>query len=310
MLAISLEVMIRAVVGIREAELVERFRDAFLGMMKSVHPLFLYARFLQRPFGGRGPYARFLRHRREVDGLMDGEIDRCRQDPGERRDVLRLLVESRDDEGRPLSDDEIRDQLRTQLIAGHETTGIVGAWALYWIHRDPELRERLREAVDGAPDDPDELAKVPLLEAAVKETLRIRPVVNEIFRRLARPLEIGGYELPPETGVGVLIGLVHRRPDLYPEPDRFLPDRFVDRQVSPWEFMPFGGGHRRCLGAALASYELAVVLGTLLREVELRLVDDGPVRAVRRSITTAPEGGVPMTFEGPRRSAAGSRATP
>ena len=302
MLAISLEVMIRAVFGARDAPRVTQFRDAFLGMMSAAHPLFLYARFLQRTFGGRGPYARFLAHRNEVDRLIGEEIAHCRQDPGDRQDILRLLVEARDEDGQPLSDQEICEQLRSQLIAGHETTGIVASWALYWIHRDPDLLANLREELDAPSGEIDSLARLPLLDGVVKETLRIRPVVNEIFRRLGEPLELGGYEVPSGHAVGALIGLVHCDPDRYPEPDRFQADRFIGKKCSPWEFMPFGGGHRRCLGAALASYELAIVLGTMVRELDLQLMSTAPIRSVRRSITMAPEGGVPMVFGGARSS--------
>ncbi|MCA9713949.1 MAG: cytochrome P450 [Myxococcales bacterium] len=301
--AISLEVIVRAVFGFADPARVEESARAMVETMEAVHPAFLFARALQREFFGLGPYARFTRARDRGYALLDAQIAECRARPEGREDILAMLMAARDEDGEGLSDAEIRDQLVTLLIAGHETTAITLAWALYWLHRDDEARARLLAELDGLGDgplEPEAVAALPYLGAVCSETLRLNPIVPDIIRVLARPMTLKGYELPVGVGVCPAAALVHQRPELYPEPDRWRPERFLERSFGPSEYLPFGGGHRRCIGAAFAVYEMKLVLAVALRGHLLRLVKDGPIRPVRRNITMAPEGGVEMRYEGRR----------
>jgi cytochrome P450 len=203
-----------------------------------------------------------------------------------------------------MSDDHIRDEARTLLIAGHETTSITLAWALYAVHRHAAVKARLLEEIDALGPDPapEELAQLPYLVAVVHETLRRYPVVEAVFRVLRRPWSLGGYELPAGITIGAMIAVVHRRGDLYPEPDAFRPERFLEGKPKPYEYLPFGGGHRRCIGAAFSHYESCLALATVLREFDLELREPGEVSVARRNVTLGPKGGVRMRMVGRRRA--------
>jgi cytochrome P450 len=179
------------------------------------------------------------------------------------------------------------------LVAGHETTATALTWALRWILPDAPLVARLRGEIASAEGDPSRLAKLELLDATVKETLRLQPIVPVVGRVLQRPMTVGGYELPAGVMVSPSVYLVHRRPSLYAEPRRFRPERFLETRPAQWEWLPFGGGIRRCIGAAFAQYEMKMVLSALLPRVDMRL-DGEDVRPVRRAITLAPSGGLPV----------------
>jgi cytochrome P450 len=210
-----------------------------------------------------------------VEEQLRAQIRRRRADPGD--DVLSLLVQARHDDGEPMSDAEIRDELLTLLVAGHETTATALSWALERLARHPAAWERLREGEDD------------YLDAVVKETLRLRPVLPIVLRRLQQPMEIGGWELPAGVSVAPCIHLVHRRPDVYPEPHAFRPERFLERPAGTYTWIPFGGGVRRCLGASFALLEMKLVLRAVAAGVE-RLAPDRPEseRVARRSITLVP----------------------
>jgi cytochrome P450 len=184
----------------------------------------------------------------------------------------------------------------TLLFAGHETTAIALAWACYSVHRDDAVSRRLLDelASVGPNPEPEAVVALPYLDAVCKETLRLHPVVPEVLRRLTAPFTFRDYVIPAGYGIGCCISLTHAREDLYPEPQRFRPERFLERQYSPFEYLPFGGGPHRCLGAAFALYEMKLVLATLLAQHELRLVDDRELRPRRRSVTFGPGGGVEM----------------
>ena len=180
--------------------------------------------------------------------------------------------------------------LLTIVIAGHETSAIATAWACYLVHRNPEVLERLRAELARVPEDadPDVLTRLPYLGAVCDETLRLKPSATSIMRTLRRPFTLGSWEIPAGVTLqGSIIGL-HRRADLYPDPEAFRPDRFLEREFAPYEYMPFGGGHRRCIGAAFASHELKIVLATILRERPLRLVTDREIGARVRNTVSGP----------------------
>jgi cytochrome P450 len=218
-----------------------------------------------------------------------------------------MLMRARDEQGEGMTDVELRDELVTALAAGHETTATALAWALERVLGHPRVHARLVDEVRalGAEPEPEKLAALPYLDAAVKETLRMRPVVPVVGRILQKPYRLGGYDLPAGTAVAPCVYLAHHDPQIYPEPFAFEPERFLDVQPDPASFLPFGGGLRRCVGATFALYETKIVLGTMLAACDFTLAQDGPARIVRRAITLWPEGGtrVSMTRGGTRRAA-------
>jgi cytochrome P450 family 110 len=259
---ISLEVIVRAVCGAQDDARAEALAHAVLQMVENTSPLLFFMPFLHRDFGGFGPWARFRRHFDRLDRMLQEQIEHARSQ-GDGVDICSLLVQARYEDGSPMSDSDIRDELRTLLFAGHETTAITIAWVLDLVHRHPEVRERLHDelaALGNAPD-PAEYARQPYLEAVCKEAMRLYPVATEVLRILVTPFRLGDLQLSPGVGVSACVLLVHRREDLYPDPLQFRPERFLERKFAPWEYLPFGGGHRRCIGAAFASFEMAVVLG-------------------------------------------------
>lgn len=294
--AISLQAIVRAVFGVEERERVETFERVLQDTLAVAKPTFFFSKRAQIAPFGLGPWADYQRLSAEADRLLYDQIARIRPQAATREDILSLMLEARYEDGTAMSDNHIRDELRTLLIAGHETTAITLAWALYEIHRDPEVRDRLRAEVDALGPDPapEELARLPFLGAVIDETLRLYPVVDSVFRVLRKPWSFAGYDLEPGLAIGAAIVLVHKRPDLYPDPERFDPERFMGRKPKPWEYLPFGGGNRRCIGAAFSHYESRLALATLMREWELELDEPEPVPVVRRSVTLGPKTGIRM----------------
>jgi len=297
---ISLRVILRAVFGLAEGDRLQQLRHTLTQMLEvTASPLrasLLFVPALQRDLGAWSPWGRFLRLRQQVDDLIYAEIaDRRQQEPGE--DILSLMMSARDEDGKPMTDVELRDELMTLLFAGHETTATALAWAFYWIHHQPEVGEKLLRELDGvgADADPVEVARLPYLHAVCCETLRICPVVLFTFARMLKaPFEVMGYQLEPGTVLLPSIYLTHRREDLYPEPEKFKPERFLERKYSAYEFIPFGGGDRLCIGYAFAQYEMKLVLATAMQCVRLQLANRRPVVPVRRGLTMSPSGGVRM----------------
>lgn len=228
-----------------------------------------------------------------------------------RHDILSLLMSARDEAGEGLTDAELRDELMTLLVAGHETTATALTWALYWIHKFPAVREQLLNELqehDGSLD-PSAVFRLPYLNAVCCETLRIYPVGMLTFTRVTKsPVEVMGRTLEPGTLVAGCIYLAHHREEVYPEADQFRPERFLERRYSPFEYLPFGGGVRRCLGMAFAQFEMKVVLSSILSGFELALADTRPVRPVRRGLTSGPSP-VRMVIKAPRPAPAGAGTT-
>jgi len=200
----------------------------------------------------------------------------------ERRDILSLLLQAHTEDGEAMDDKEVRDELLTLVLAGHETTANSLAWAWERLVRNPAAHEALREAVrsgEGAEER---------VEATIVESMRSRPVVPFIGRRVTVPWRLGEYAVPANTPVGMSILLVHHREDLYPEPFEFRPERWLDRKPGTYEWIPFGGGIRRCLGAALAMAEMRVVLTAMARRLDLEAAEPEPERAMHRNVTMIP----------------------
>jgi unspecific monooxygenase len=297
---ISLRVILRAVFGLDEGARYEAIKQRLGALLEVTGSRFGFAtsffQILQRDFGAWSPGGRFIRLKQQIDQLLYAEIQDRRDYPNpDRRDILSLLLAARDESGQPMSDVELRDELMTLLLAGHETTATAIAWALYWIHQIPEVRTKLLAELETLGDEfePMAIARLPYLNAVCAETLRIYPVGFITELRIAKaPIEVMGYAFEPEDHLVPCIYLTHHRDDLYPEPKQFKPERFLERQFSPFEYLPFGGSNRRCIGAAFALFEMKLVLATILSRYQLALTDARSVVPIRRGVTIAPKGGV------------------
>jgi cytochrome P450 len=284
MQALTLEIILRTVFGVggEEAGKLADLRGALREFLDiTTNPRFLL------PLLAAGPdrvrrIPGFGRRMNRVDELIYREIRERRgaEDLAERDDVLSMMIGATHEDGSPMSDEEMRDELLTLLVAGHETTATSLAWAVERLTRHPEKLERLRAEVL---EDRDEY-----LTATIQETLRLRPVISIVLRKLTEPVQIGGHELPAGISVAPSVYLVHRNPEIYPEPQRFLPERFLDTPPGTYTWIPFGGGVRRCLGASFAQFEMAVVLKELVKRHRIRPADPRPERIFRRAITETP----------------------
>ena len=297
---ISSRIVLRVVFGLEEGERYERLRQLLIEILDRFNspwrslPLFLPQ--LRQDWGAWSPWGRFVRIKQTIRELLSAEIRERRLQPGQ-KDVLSLLLLARDEAGEAMTEAELEDQLITLLFAGHETTSASLAWAFYWIYSLPEVQKKvLAELADlDIEADSREIAKLPYLHALCSETLRIYPVLIFAFGRLTKiPFQVLNYEIPPGLVLEPCIYLLHHRPDLYPEPKQFRPERFLERQFSPYEYIPFGGGNRRCLGYAFAQFEMKLVLAKILRQVNLELIQKSLARPIRRGFTLVPSGGVRM----------------
>jgi len=246
MQAITLDVIIRAVFGVDDELAQERLAVPLRGQLDATANRFAVLMLMLTSSDGEpgkhGPWARIAAARAQADALIYEQIRTRRADPAtaERTDIFSMLLGARDEDGEPLSDEELRDELMTLLVAGHETTATAIAWTLERITRHPKVLERLTDDPSGD-----------YLDAVIKETLRLRPVVPAVARKLMVPMEFGGWNLPAGVHIAPSIYLLHRRPDLYEDPTAFRPERFLGRQPGTYEWIPFGGGIRRCLGESL-----------------------------------------------------------
>lgn len=320
MQAITLKVILRAIFGLDQGERYDRMEALLPRLLDTGAWPPLLVPFMRADLGPLSPWGRFLRLSAEADEILYAEIYRRRRLCARGADILSLLLDARDERGMPMSDHELRDELTTLLVAGHETTATSLAWALRWLleppsngapgpHGEPaqpgvlgRLTEEITRAHPEGSLDPARVAELPLLDAVVRETLRLQPVIPIVGRFLTRPTRVGGWDLPEGALVFASIHLAHRRPEAFPDPSRWDPDRFLGKKGSPYEWLPFGGGIRRCIGMAFALYEMKMVLATVLARASLRLAPGPRPRVVRRSITLTPSGGLPVILErrGPR----------
>jgi cytochrome P450 len=303
---ITLDIILRAVFGVDDAAEQRALGDALRALLdKGASPVGSFLNMipaLQRDFGPFTPWAAFQRTRREADDLLYALIARRRAAPPTHGDdVLSMLLEARDEQGQPMTDAELRDELTTLLVAGHETTATTLCWLFEEIlgRRDvlAAVDAELGEVTGGAPLDVSHVARLPLLDSAIKETMRLHPVIPAVGRRLKAPMTIAGWELPAGVLVVPAIHLTHRLPDIYPEPERFRVDRFLDKKPDPYAWLPFGGGIRRCIGMAFALQELKVVTATVLARRSVRLRNRLRPRTVLRGITHAPAGGTHVVLQ-------------
>ena len=284
---ITLEVIARAVFGVTDTEGVARLRTVLLGMLDWVQAPQHMAAFILAMTKPEllERMTSFTRVVEPVDEALFTEIRARRQvsDLAEREDILSMLLQARDEDGEGLSDEELRDELLTLLVAGHETTASALGWAFERLIRHPEA---MADAVDDARGGDGEY-----LEAVAKETLRLRPILPMVARMVQEDITIAGHDIPAGVTLAPCIYLVHHREDVYPQPDAFRPERFVGVKPGTYTWLPFGGGIRRCIGASFALFEMQEVLGAVLRSVELKPPAGGDEHTVRRSITLVPEHG-------------------
>ncbi len=305
---LTLSVILQAIFGSREGtQLLELQRLMGTLLDTFAYPIsasFLFFPGLQKDWGTWSPWGKFLRLREQVRQLLYAEIHARRQylenaegledsnaNPAAKADILTLLLQVRDENGEGMSDIELHDELVTLLLAGHETTTSALAWMLYWIHYIPEVEQKLRAELAGlnVHSDPMAIAQLPYLTAVCQEALRIYPITPTTFvRELHESMTLAGYTFEARTALMPATYIIHQRPDLYPNPKQFRPERFLERQYAPYEYLPFGGGHRRCIGSALAMMELKLSVAVLLQKFELALPNSRPILPARRGLTLAP----------------------
>jgi cytochrome P450 len=254
---------------------------------------------MQIDAGRWSPWGRAVRLTRQIDSILYAEFARRRKEGVEgRADVLSMLLTARYEDGQPLPDNVIRDEMYTLMLAGHETTAATMAWIVNRLVTRPDVMDRARAEVfsvlSGAQLDASHVGKLKYLEAVINETMRLDPVVPNIGRGLKKPMTIAGRQLPAGVTIAPCIYLVHRRPELWPNPTQFNPDRFLESRQTPYTFFPFGGGSRRCLGAAFATYQMKIVIAEILSRVELKKVDGYEAHAIRRGIAFAPSESLPV----------------
>jgi len=296
--SITLDVILKTVFGMGE---MPELREKLVKLLNlSSNPLTIVPAFMRLDFFNVVPWAGISKLKHAIDTMIYEEIARRRAKPTGGNDVLSMMLDAHDEAGEGMSDVEIRDELITLLLAGHETTATALAWTFERLLANPVTLERLRADLATGSDE--------YLEAVIKESLRVRPILPIVARFVKKPFQLGGWEIPPGVRITPCIYLVQRREDLYPEPEKFKPERWIGGKPDPYAWLPFGGGVRRCLGMAFALFEMKVVLATVIPRVRMRLADGKPAKVVRRSITLAPSGGTKVVLEERRKKDARARA--
>jgi cytochrome P450 len=289
MQAMTLEIILRVVFGVADGPRLEQLRLVLTKVLEeTASPFTQLIGLAARRFGGRGPWAKFEAQLKAVDDLLYAEIAerRATGDYEERDDILSLLMQARFEDGSEMSDADLRDQLMTLLLAGHETTATALAWTFDLLLRHAAPLARLRESLEAGEED--------YLRGTISESLRLRPVVPLAGRRLNKDLVVDDLTLPAGTDVTPAIWLAHTRADVYPEPFAFKPERFLDEAPDTYAWIPFGGGIRRCIGAAFAEFEMRIVLREVLTRCELHKASPAPEKIGRRNITLSPKDGTPV----------------
>jgi cytochrome P450 family 135 len=289
MQAITLEVILKVVFGVADGPRFERLRTVLTQVLEeTASPVAQLSGLASRRFGGRGPWAKFEKQLKLADDLLYAEIAEHRASGAyeERDDILSLMMQARFEDGSEMSDSDLRDQLMTLLLAGHETTATALAWTFDLLLRHRSSLLRLRESLEAGEED--------YLRAVISESLRLRPVVPLAGRRLSVDLETENLHLPAGTDVTPAIWLTHTRAESYPEPFAFRPERFLDDPPDTYAWIPFGGGIRRCIGAAFAEFEMRIALREVLTRCELHKASPAPEKIGRRNITLSPRAGTPV----------------
>ena len=308
--AITIKVIMQTVFGLNSGEKYRQIKPLLVDMLKvmasPIKSSFIFFKFLQLDLGAWSPWGNYIRNRRKIYDLLQAEIEDRRAHPEKLGDdILSLMMSATDEAGQPISDDQLKDELITLLIAGHDTTATALAWAFYWLEKNPQVKEKLLHEIDSLGEHPDPIAlsRLPYLTAVCQETLRLYPIAITAFARVAKEdIEIMGLKFAAETTVVANIYSTHHREDLYPNSKEFKPERFLERQYSPYEFLPFGGGVRMCLGYALAMLEMKLAIATIVSQYNLQLADNKPIKPMRRGATMTPSNGVPLVMKGVRET--------
>ncbi|MEH2044770.1 cytochrome P450 [Nostoc sp.] len=299
---ITLEIILQVVFGISHGARYQQLKEKLSSLLEDVtkpwySSLFFFP-LLQQDLGAWSPWGIFLKRREEIDKLIYAEISERRlQNDAARTDILSLLMSARDVNGEQMTDEELRDQLVSLLLLGYETTSGVLAWVFHLIHSHPKVEHQLMQELKTLGDltNPEAITQLPYLTAVCQETLRIYPIALICTPRMVKDrVEIMGHNFTSETVLVPCIYLAHRHSETYPEPEQFRPERFLNKKFSPYEYLPFGGGYRGCIGGAFSMYELKLVTAIILSHFQLSLTDKRPVHPVRRGITIVPSGGVKM----------------
>jgi len=295
LLEISLEIILRVVFGVSaESPRFVQMKQVLVTLLDAVSFSTQVTPASEEP-AQWNPWERFREKSALLDQIFSEEIEERRAGKKTGDDVLTMLLSARDEENAPFSDAELRDELVTLLLAGHETAATAMSWAIYWVHYMSDVHHRLVSEIDSIAEkfDVETILELRYLDAVIKETLRIYPVIPVVSRRLQKPVEITGFLIDSGVHVVPCIYLVHHRKDLYPNPDTFRPERFFERRYSPYEYLPFGGGIRRCLGMAFGQTEMKIMLALILKNFTMQLADEGIARPrpVRRSVVVVPSGG-------------------
>lgn len=307
---ITLQIILQVVFGINPGERYEQLKQLLSSLLEDVTTPWYSSLFffppLQKDLGAWSPWGHFLQRRQQIDDLIYAEISQRRQENDlSRTDILTLLMSARDDNGQQMTDVELRDQLVSLLLLGYETTAAVLAWAFYLIHSSPQVLKKLMQELETLGDLPnaEAISQLPYLTAVCQEILRIYPIALICTPRMVKDsVQLTGYEFKSGTVLVPCIYLAHRRAETYPHPEQFNPERFLNHKFSPYEYLPFGGGSRGCIGTAFSMYEMKLVLATILSRFDLKLTNQRPVHPVRRGITIVPSAnGVQMVVIGERQ---------
>ncbi len=293
---ITIEIILRTVFGVEEGRDCEELREALtllLDRESSLLSSIATAPALRKRFFGLTPWETFLRDVARADALIRRQIARRREQGSGGDDILGMLLAARDEDGHAMTEDELRDELMTLLVAGHETTASMLAWTFDRVLGERDVMEKLVREIDGAWPD---LGKTDYLDATIKEVLRLYPVIPAVGRRLKAPMKLGGYDLPAGSLIVPSIYLTHRMPSIYPDPSAFKPERFLDKKPDPYAWLPFGGGVRRCIGMAFALFEMRIVVATALHALTMRKVRREPGRFALRAFTFVPRGGAKVVI--------------
>ncbi|NVB40505.1 cytochrome P450 [Pseudenhygromyxa sp. WMMC2535] len=305
---LTTRVIVRVLFDPRSESEEDILTEAATEVTSAIHPSFLVARQTQRSLGGLLPYHRFREAARRFEPLLVRAVARARREGGSASAVVDALALGRFDDGEEISFEVIRDNVYSVMMAGYETTAYTLTWALYYLLRNPEVLARLRAELSTLDDEDDATAytRNAYVNAVLDEAMRIRTPAPYTTRRLARPWTFGQWNLPAGTLVGTVMALMHRDPKRWVEPDKFRPERFYGKRPRPYDFMPFGFGDHRCLGAMLSKFEGAIALGTLISRHDLELREIDEVLPVRTSLSVGPDRDIRMAVTGPAPGKGGS----
>lgn len=293
---ISLEVIVQTIFGGTDTSTVQMLINRSRDVLRRSLPIFIFSPKLQFSLGGFSPWDKLVKAKKDLKNALEQIIQQRRASTAaehDSADILSLLLDATYDDGSKMNDQQIFDELGTFLFAGHETSAVAMAWAFYHLYSNPEALAKLKDELASIDiEDASALASLPYLKAVVQETLRLNPIVTDVLRITKEPTELGGYQINAGTALAAAIQLVHYNEALYPDANQFKPERFLERTFGSTEYLPFGGGHRRCAGAAFATYEMAITIGSIIKTYNLQLLEQSAVVPKRRNITMGPSTGI------------------